>query len=129
MKSFCLLILLPILVTTAKFNTTFGTANSPEVLIPSVNYTLEGIVRDTNGEAVENMAVTVDGVPTGVTTDSDGTFSLVIGSDARILMVDRPGYIATSVHLENLRATSNKSSISLLVFVEAPLKVPPLVFD
>ena len=129
MKNFCLVILLLILVTTAKSNPTFGAENRPEVLMLSYNYTLTGIVRDTNGEVVENMAVIVDGMATGVTTDAEGTFSITIDSDAKILVVDRPGYIASSVKLEELRAINNKSEIKLLIAVEAPLKVPSLVFD
>jgi len=128
MKSLLLLIVFPILFTT-NYCPALDIDSHSELLSFSENYTLLGTVRDSNGEPLENMELIIDGISTGVTTNSDGTFSLDIASAAKSLVVERSGYIPTHVNLGKMRADYNKSKIKVLIFVQAPPKIPRIVFD
>ncbi|MBC6491614.1 SusC/RagA family TonB-linked outer membrane protein [Flavihumibacter stibioxidans] len=54
--------------------------------------TITGRVTDAEGQPVANASVVVKGTSTGTTTKDDGTYSITIPADARILVISGIGY-------------------------------------
>lgn len=61
--------------------------------------TISGIVTDEKGAAVANASVIVKGTTTGTTTKADGTFSLSIPANARVLVISSVDFLTQELNI------------------------------
>lgn len=65
------------------------------------NRTITGKVTDEKGDGVPNASVTVKGTTIGTTTGNDGSFSLSVPADARVLVISSIGLLTQEVTIGN----------------------------
>ncbi|MEO5893839.1 MAG: carboxypeptidase-like regulatory domain-containing protein, partial [Ferruginibacter sp.] len=61
--------------------------------------TITGVVKNVQGDPVADASVTVKGATSGTSTKADGSFSLVIGPDAKILSISSIGLTSREVSI------------------------------
>ncbi|MDO9374000.1 MAG: TonB-dependent receptor [Ferruginibacter sp.] len=88
------------------------------------NRTLTGVVRNAQGEPIPDASILVKGAKTGTSTKADGTFSLSVNPDAKILTISSVGSVPKDVTIgssNNLTVVLATEAMDLLeVVVQVP---------
>ncbi|WP_437363590.1 SusC/RagA family TonB-linked outer membrane protein [Olivibacter jilunii] len=66
---------------------------------PAQERQINGVVRDQNGSTLPGVSVRLDGTNRGTTTDENGTFSLVVPDNAKLLIFSYMGFRAQEIPL------------------------------
>ena len=74
-----------------------ATPSAPETLIVQQNGECQGVVKDTNGEAIIGASVVVKGSTQGMITDLDGKFKIADIKPGTVLEISYIGYVKQTV--------------------------------
>jgi TonB-linked SusC/RagA family outer membrane protein len=110
MKYFYLILIGLLTLATATYAEGIGNADRMSVAQPG-EITVKGKVVDENGESLPGATVQQKGTTHGVVTDMDGNFSIVVPSDAT-LVVSYVGYKSTEVNVGGRTDLGNITLIS-----------------
>lgn len=110
MKYFYLILLGLLTLVTATYAEGIGNADRMSVL-QTGEITVKGKVVDENGESLPGATVQQKGTTHGVVTDMDGNFSIVVPSDAT-LVISYVGYKSAEVNVEGRTHLGNITLVS-----------------